>query len=120
VIWKHRLERGEWIARDELHKRFTRSALEHLGGSLVLDHRDGGRECYRLTLLGLLLTADAPAIERLLERRAAGAPLTAAETTLLQHVVAVDPSLRETVPAAHVARRALDSYNPELAIDGAT
>ena len=56
MIWKHRLERAEWIARDELHKRFTRSVMEHLGGSLVMDHRDGGRACYRLTLLGLLLT----------------------------------------------------------------
>ena len=120
MIWKHRLERGEWIARDELHKRFTRSAMEHLGGSLVMDHRDGGRGCYRLTLLGLLLTAEAPAIERLLERRAAGASLTAADTTVLQHVVAVDPALRAPAPAAHVVRRALDSYNPELAIDGAT
>ena len=120
MIWKHRLERGEWIAREELHKRFTRSALEHLGGSLVMDHRDGGRDCYRLTLLGRLLTADAPAIERLLERRAAGASLTAAETTVLQHVVSVDPSLREATPPVHVVRRALDSYNPELAIDGAT
>jgi hypothetical protein len=120
VIWKHRLERGEWIARDELHKRFMRSALEHLGGSLVMDHRDGRRECYRLTLLGVLLTADAPAIERLLERRAAGASLTAAETTVLQHVVAVDPALTDPTPVAQVARRALDSYNPELAIDGAT
>jgi hypothetical protein len=120
VIWKHRLERGEWIARDELHKRFTRSAMEHLGGSLVIDHRDGARDCYRLTLLGLLLTAEAPAIERLLERRAAGASLTPAETTVLQHVVAVDPSLREPAPAANIVRRALDSYNPELAIDGAT
>ncbi len=120
MIWKHRLERGEWIARDELHKRFTRSAMEHLGGSLVMDHRDGGQACYRLTLLGLLLPADAPAIERLLERHSAGVALTPAEASTLQHLVAVDPSLRDPMPAAQAARRALDSYNPELAIDGAT
>jgi len=34
----------------------------------VVDDRDGDRACYRLTFLGVLLTADGPAIESLLVR----------------------------------------------------
>src|SRR5207302_5844633 len=42
--------------------------MEHLGGSIVRDARDGERECYRLTFLGVLLTANGAAIELLLVR----------------------------------------------------
>jgi hypothetical protein len=98
--------------------------MEHLGGSIVFDHRDGGRDCYRLTLLGILLTADGPAVEVLLERHAAGLPLTPAETAALQHAREAaewlsDPAiLARRDLAAYVAARALDSYNPEMPIDG--
>jgi len=51
-----------------LHEAWLRSRMEHLGGSIVRDARDGERECYRLTFLGVLLTADGPAIELLLVR----------------------------------------------------
>jgi hypothetical protein len=113
----------------ELHVRRgvrdIRSALGHLGGSIVFDHRDaGGRDCYRLTLLGILLTADGPAIEQLLERHAAGRPLSPAEADMLPHVVAEADWLRDSAVlatpdfGAYVAARALDTYNPELPIDG--
>jgi hypothetical protein len=68
IIWQHRLDHGQWIARRELHEACPRSRIEHLGGSIVRDARDGERECYRLTFLGVLLTADGPAIELLLVR----------------------------------------------------
>jgi len=131
VIWKHLLERGEWIARPALHDLYARrgvhdirSKLEHLGGSIVFDHREGGRDRYGLTLLGMLLTADAPVIELLLVRHAAALPTTPAETATLRHVLESAAWLRDPEVlaspdlAAHVAARALDSYNPELPIDG--
>ena len=68
IIWQHLLDHGQWIARQELHEACLRSRMEHLGGSIVRDARDGERECYRLTFLGVLLTADGPAIELLLVR----------------------------------------------------
>ena len=101
-----------------------RSSMEHLGGSIVFDQRDGaGRDCYRLTLLGILLTADGPALELVLVRYAAGLPLTLAETAALQHLQATahwlrDPALLAAPDlAGHVAARALDAYNPEMPID---
>jgi len=101
-----------------------RSALAHLGGSIVFDHRAGGRECYRLTLLGILLTADGPGIEVLLVGHAGGLSITPAEAATLKHVLDAadwlrDPTVLATPGlAAHVAARALDSYNPETPIDG--
>ena len=102
------------------------SALAHLGGSIVFDHRDGGRECYRLTLLGILLTADGAGIENLLVRQAGGLSITPAEAATLKHVLEAahwlrDPAVLATPDlAAHVAARALGSYNPETPIDGVT
>ena len=129
----HLLHRGEWISRRELNDVYAcrgvpdiRSALAHLGGSIVFDHRDGTRECYRLTLLGMLLTADGPAIENLLVRHAGGLSIADAEATMLKHVLEAadwlrDPAVLATpdLPAL-VAARALDSYNPETPIDGVT
>jgi hypothetical protein len=103
-----------------------RSALAHLGGSIVFDHRDGGRECYRLTLLGILLTADGAGIENLLVRQAGGLSITPAEAATLKHVLEAadwlrDPAVLATPDlAAHVTARALGSYNPETPIDGVT
>ena len=75
IIWKHLLDHGQWITRRDVHEACLRrgihdirSRMEHLGGSIVLEDRDGDRECYRLTFLGVLLTADGPAIELLLVR----------------------------------------------------
>lgn len=105
--------------------RDIRSALAHLGGSIVFDHQDAaGRDGYRLTLLGILLTADGPAIEQLLERHAAGRSLAPADAATLQHVLAEaewlrDPAVLATPDfGAYVSARALDTYNPELPIDG--
>ena len=102
-----------------------RSALAHLGGSIVFDHRAGGRECYRLTLLGILLTADGPGIEVLVVRHAGGLATAPAEAATLKHVLDAADWLRDpavlAMPdlATHLAARALDSYNPEMPIDGA-
>jgi hypothetical protein len=104
--------------------RDIRSALAHLGGSVVFDHHDGGRDCYRLTLLGILLTDDGPAIEQLLARHADGRSLAPADAVTLQHVVAEADWLRDPAAlatpdfGAYLAARALDTYNPELPIDG--
>ena len=68
IIWQHRLDHGQWIGSQELHEACPRSRMEHLGGSIVRDVRDGERECYRLTFLGVLLTANGAAIELLLVR----------------------------------------------------
>ena len=133
LIWTHLLERGEWIARRDLHDAYARrgvhdirSALAHLGGSIVFDHRDGGRDVYRLTLLGILLAADGPDIELLLVRHAGGLSITPAEAAMLKHVLDAadwlrDPAVLATPDlAAYVAARALDAYNPETPIDGVT
>jgi len=125
------LERGEWIARGELHEIYRRrgvddirSKLEHLGGSIVYDHRDAGRDCYRLSFLGILLTDDGPGVERLIAKHAAGHPTTAAETTRLKHVLEAAEWLRDPAVLASadlatlIAERAVKSYNPEMSIDG--
>jgi hypothetical protein len=106
--------------------RDIRSALAHLGGSIVFDHRDGGRDVYRLTLLGILLAADGPEIEQLLVRHAGAVSMTTAETAKLKHVLEAadwlrDPAVLATPDlAAYVVARALDAYNPETPIDGVT
>jgi len=90
----------------------------------VFDHRAGARECYRLTLLGILLTSHGPDIENLLVRHAGGLSVTAAEATTLEHVLDAADWLRDPAVlamrdlSAHVAARALDSYNPETPIEG--
>ena len=95
----------------------------HLGGSIVYEHRDVARECYRLIFLGILLTEEGPGVERLLAKHAGGRSLTAAETTRLKHVLEAAEWLRHPAVlasadfAALVAARALESYNPELSID---
>lgn len=97
--------------------------MEHLGGSIVYDHRDGERDCYRLTLLGMLLTADGPDIERVLVRHAAGQSLMPADRARLEHVRAAADWLRDPAVLARgdvaslVATRALDSYDPAKPID---
>jgi len=99
-----------------------RSTLEHLGGSIVFDHRVGGRDCYRLTLLGILLASEGPDVERLIVRHAAGGPPTPAETP--PHMLEAAEWLRDPAVlgapdlANRVVRRALDAYDPETRIDG--
>ena len=89
----------------------------------MFDQRDGGRDCYRLTLLGMLLTADGPGLELLVVRYAGGLPATLAETAALQHMLEAAHWLRDpavlAMPdlAGHVAARALGAYNPEMPIE---
>jgi len=147
TIWEHLLDHGQWITRRALHDPYLRrgvhdirARMEHLGGSLVFDYRAGDRECYRLTFLGVLLTADGPAIEVLLvrylewlrgryrtngrldrvsiEEVAAGLQLTSAETAVLSRVLDV-ARWPEGAVMEDVFARALESYDPELPIDRA-
>jgi hypothetical protein len=143
VIWRHALEHGRWIGRQDLHDVYgrrgvhdIRSRMEHLGGSIVADHRDGERECYRLTLLGLLLTADGPAVAALLGRYLEGrhrddgarASMTSAEATALRRVLDLvglpagleDAGARPPDLAAHIEARALEAYDPTLPVEEAT
>lgn len=120
-IWKHRVDHGEWITRRELHDacrrrgiRDSRSRLEHLGGSIVLDAREDERECYRLTLLGVLLTAEGPAIEFLLARHLESLPITSEETSVLRRVLEVADGGVEDA-----ASTALASYDPTISIERA-
>jgi hypothetical protein len=119
VIWKHRVDHGEWITRRDTHDacerrgiRDGRSTLAHLGGSIVFEAREGERECYRLTLLGVLLTAEGPAIEGLVGRHLQALPITPAETAVLRRVLEVaDGGIED------VASKALASYDPTLPIE---
>jgi len=143
IIWKHRLDHGQWIGRRQLHDFYLcrgmpdiRSRMEHLGGCIVFDFREGDRECYRLTFLGVLLTADGPAIEMLLVRHleslkggvTAAVEMTPAETAVLSRVLdvadwragaALADLLATSDVRAHVESRALASYDPAIPIDRA-
>jgi hypothetical protein len=118
-IWRHRVTHGEWMTRQEAHETCqrrgigdARSRLAHLGGSIVFEARDGGRDCYRLTLLGVLLTADGPAIEELLGRHVRAEAMTLAETAVCRQVLAVADGGVEDA-----ADRALASYDPTIGIE---
>jgi hypothetical protein len=90
----------------------------------VYDHRDAGRDCYRLSFLGILLTDDGLGVERMLAKHAAGQPMTAPETRRLKHVLEAAEWLRDPAVLASadlatlIAERAVKSYNPEMSIDG--
>lgn len=70
AIWDYFLTHHQWIPVRVLHQRFgkatARSALEQLGGSIVFEARDSGKECYQLSFLGVLLTHQGEEGERLL------------------------------------------------------
>lgn len=68
-IWQYRRDRYEWVPTRVLHHRLGKdgvvTALNKLGGSIVRVVRDGGRDRYQLLFLGVLLTDDGQAAERL-------------------------------------------------------
>lgn len=70
AIWKYYREHQEWIPTRILHhdmkKEFVMSAVEPLGGSIIFKSQAGAKECYELTLLGVLLSDYGPEAEKLL------------------------------------------------------
>lgn len=70
-IWEHYCQQNQWIVTRVLHHKFDRSrvlpALNQLGGSIVLQARTtDGKERYKLTFLGVLLTDRGVEAEKLL------------------------------------------------------
>src|SRR5258708_3278380 len=97
--------------------------MERLGGSIVRDAREGERESYRLTFLGVLLTADGPAIELLLvrylewlkARRRTQANLTSASRDDVPADLSITPAaaaLHRTCADRRTRRRAAEGRRP--------
>jgi len=72
AVWEHYRDQNQWIPCRLLHQRLgkaaVQTALAELGGHLARAHREEGQERYRLTFLGVLLTKEGAAAERLLIR----------------------------------------------------
>lgn len=75
AIWDYCQQKNQWIPRQVLHGTFqalgkagVRNALHQLGGSIVFESREDGKERYKLTALGSLLTDQGQEAERLLIR----------------------------------------------------
>lgn len=70
AVWKYYREHQEWIPTRILHhdmkKEFVLSAVEPLGGSIIFKTQVGAKECYELTLLGVLLSDYGSEAEKLL------------------------------------------------------
>lgn len=69
-VWESFRDQNHWILRRVLHHRFgkpaVRACLEQLGDSIIREVEDDGKECYRLTFLGVLLTSQGEEAEQLL------------------------------------------------------
>lgn len=72
AIWDHYLAHNQWVPRRLLHQRFGKPAalatLEQLGENIICEARDNGKDYYRLTFLGVLLTDQGEESEELLVR----------------------------------------------------
>lgn len=72
AIWDHYLTHNQWVPRRLLHQRFGKPAalatLEQLGENIICETRDDGKDYYRLTFLGVLLTDQGEESEELLVR----------------------------------------------------
>ena len=72
AIWERFRDQSDWISRRILQQRFGKPAvhacLEQLGDSVVREFQDDGKDCYRLTFLGVLLTDQGEESEQLLAR----------------------------------------------------
>ena len=59
-IWTYFCEHGKWIPAHRVHRDFGKevvlTAFGGLGGSIIFQTSDAGKEFYQLTLLGVLLT----------------------------------------------------------------
>jgi len=72
ATWEHYRDRGEWIPCRVLYHLFGKAAvlacLEQLGANVICGIEDDEEEYYRLTFLGVLLTAQGEESEQLLAR----------------------------------------------------
>ena len=72
ATWEYYRDRGEWISCRVLHHRFGKATvltcLGQLGTDVICGIEDEGEEYYRLTFLGVLLTAQGEESEQLLAR----------------------------------------------------
>jgi len=72
AIWGHYRDRGEWIPCRDLHHLFGKPAvlacLGQLGANIICGMEDDEEEYYRLTFLGVLLTAQGEESEEFLAR----------------------------------------------------
>ena len=70
ATWTHYRDRGEWIPCRALHHLFGKTAvlacLEQLGANVIRGMEEDQEEYYRLTFLGVLLTAQGEESEQLL------------------------------------------------------
>lgn len=72
ALWAFFRDHNRWVPARIVHQQFAQDAAQAhrtaLGPSLVQAYREDGRECYRLTFLGVLLTDEGAAAEDLLVR----------------------------------------------------
>lgn len=72
AIWEHFLAHNQWAPRRLLQQKFGRPAvlaiLEELGKNILSHTREDGKDCYRLSFLGVLLTDQGQESEELLVR----------------------------------------------------
>jgi hypothetical protein len=70
VVWNHYRDQGEWIPCRVLHHKVGKATvlacLGQLGANVICGMEDDGEEYYRLTFLGVLLTAQGEESEQLL------------------------------------------------------
>jgi hypothetical protein len=72
AIWDHYLAHNQWVPRRLVHQKSGKPAalaiLEELGANIICESRDDGKDYYRLTFLGVLLTGQGEESEDLLVR----------------------------------------------------
>ncbi len=72
ALWKFYRDHNQWVPSRIAHQHFGKDAVQAylaaLGPSLVLAYRDDGKDYYRLTFLGMLLTNQGVGAEDLLVR----------------------------------------------------
>jgi hypothetical protein len=72
TLWRFYQDHGQWVPARLVHQHFGKPAaqihLAELGENLVQSYRENGKEQYRLTFLGVLLTDQGEESERLLVR----------------------------------------------------
>ena len=72
ALWAFYRDHNQWVPSRIAHQHFGKDAVQAhlaaLGPSLVQAYRDDGKDCYRLTFLGMLLTDQGSAAEDLLVR----------------------------------------------------
>lgn len=72
AIWKHYWDKKQWPLTMRVHHDFKKptvlAALKQLGGMVVREVYDSGKQRYQLTFLGILLTDQGNEIEQLIVR----------------------------------------------------